>query len=526
MPQAALLRSAMPPPQSVVLVILDGVGIAPAGPHNALAQARTPNLDRLFQGPGYTTLQASGGHVGLPPGQMGNSEVGHIIMGCGAIVRQDLVRIDRSIEQGTFAQLPALARAARACAQAGRSLHLVGLVSDGGVHAHIRHLLALLEAAAAQGARARLHMITDGRDVPPRTALDFLAQVEPALARTDGDIASVCGRFYAMDRDHRWERTQAAFHAIALAEGARCDDARSAIETAYAQGIDDEFLPPSVCAAAQPLRAQDTVIFFNFRNDRPRQLAEALAAPRFPHFDRPGYAPPALVTMTHFDAELDAQVAFAEEAPDITLAEVLSRHGIAQLRCAETEKYPHVTFFFNGGREEPWPGEQRVMVPSPHVDTYDQQPRMSADAVGRAVVDGIRGGRHGFILVNFANGDMVGHTANFDATVAAVECLDEQVGQIAAAADAHGATLMVTADHGNCDQMVDARGRPHTQHTTNPVPCVVVDRVPRQLRTGGGLGNIAPTVLDLMGLDRPAAMPLESLLATSGEGPAPLAAPG
>ena len=509
----------MPPKRPVVLVILDGVGINPSSEHNALAAARTPSLDALFQGPSYTTLEACGHAVGLPPGQMGNSEVGHTIMGCGSIVMQDLVRIDRSITDGTFGERPSLIQAVDRAAQKGRPLHLVGLVSDGGVHSHIRHLEALISLARSHGVPVRLHMITDGRDVPPHTALEYLEQVLPMLEAADGRIDSVCGRFYAMDRDHRWERTQLAFEAIARAEGVRKDGPRDAIESIYAKGLDDEFIPPCVCAGAALLDRDDTMVFFNFRNDRPRQLAEALAAPMFPHFDRPGYSPVALTTMTPFDPDLDAQTAFDEEMPAITLGQILSDAGIAQLRCAETEKYPHVTFFFNGGREAPWPGEQRIMVPSPDVDTYDQQPEMSARAVADAVVEGMRGERYGFILVNFANGDMVGHTAQFSAAVLALEHLDAEIGRIADAAREHGYALLITADHGNCDQMVDLHGRPHTQHTMHPVPCVVEDREPRRLRTGGGLGNIAPTVLELMEIPKPAQMPQESLLAANSENP-------
>ena len=505
--------SAMPDCRPTVLVILDGVGINPSPEHNALAQARTPNLDRLFAEHPYTTLEASGPAVGLPDGQMGNSEVGHVIMGCGDIVVQDLVRIDRSIADGSFFRLPALRDAARRAVGADRPLHLLGLASGGGVHSHLSHLLALIELAGREGAEPRLHLITDGRDVPPRSALADLAPVEAALAEAGGAVASVCGRFYAMDRDRRWERTRRAFEAAALARAEhRAASAREAVEAAYARGEDDEFIAPALCPGAQPLDAADTVVFFNFRNDRPRQLAAALAARDFPHFERGAYRPPQLTTMTAFDPELEARAAFGEAAPAATLAETVSRRGIAQLRCAETEKYPHVTFFFNGGREEPWPGEQRAMLPSPDVETYDQAPRMNAAAVADAVIDGIRSGQYGFILVNFANGDMVGHTARPEAVIAAVECLDAEVGRVVDAAREHGHALLLTADHGNCDLMVDAQGRPHTQHTAHPVPCVVVDREPRRLRAGGGLGNVAPTVLELMGLERPAAMPLPSLL--------------
>jgi len=497
-----------------LLVILDGFGINPNPQHNAVAQAKTPHLDALFRDHAFTTLKASGSAVGLPDGQMGNSEVGHVIMGCGNIVLQDLVRIDRSIEDGSFYRNPILLEAAHKAATSNGRLHLLGLASDGGVHSHLDHLLALIELARREGVVPHVHMITDGRDTPPRRALDYLSAIEEALAETEGPIDTVCGRYYAMDRDRRWDRTRQAFEAIAGGVGTPATDARAAIEAAYAAGINDEFITPSVCPTAQALTSDDVVVFFNFRNDRPRQLAESLCKSEFTEFDRGEYVPAELVTMTQFAAEFEVPVAFAELQPDFTVGELVSRQGIAQLRCAETEKYPHVTFFFNGGRESPWPGEQRVMLPSPNVETYDQCPQMSAEAVTDAVIDGIHSEQFGFILVNFANADMVGHTAQPEAIIQAVEALDTQVGRLVGAAQEHSMALMLTADHGNCDEMVDSDNRPHTQHTTHPVPCAVVDTTPRQLHPGGGLGNVAPTVLELMGLERPDEM-LPSLLINS-----------
>ena len=500
----------MTPCRPTLLVILDGFGINPNPQHNAVAQAKTPNLDALFRDHAYTTLQASGAAVGLPDGQMGNSEVGHAIMGCGNIVLQDLVRIDRSIASGEFYSNPVLLEAIRHASTGGR-LHLLGLASDGGVHSHLNHLLALIELAERQGMAPHVHMITDGRDTPPREALKTLGLIEQALTNTAGSIDTVCGRYYAMDRDRRWERTHRAFEAVARGVGTPATSARVAIEAAYASDIDDEFIPPSVCPSAQVIEPDDTVIFFNFRNDRPRQLAESLCASSFKEFERGGYQPARLVTMTRFASEFDTPVAFTEVSPECTLGELLSQQGVTQLRCAETEKYPHVTFFFNGGREHPWPGEHRIMLPSPDVATYDECPQMSAEGVTDVVLDGIRSKQYGFLLVNFANADMVGHTAQVEAIIAAVEELDRQVGRLVDAAKEHSVTLMLTADHGNCDEMVDANNRPHTQHTSNPVPCVVMDTMPRRLRDGGGLGNVAPTVLELMGLERPVAM-LPSLL--------------
>ena len=494
-----------------ILVILDGVGINPDPQNNALAQARTPRLDALFSERAFTQLQASGAAVGLPEGQMGNSEVGHMIMGCGNILLQDLVRIDQDVCDGSFHENPVLLESVRETVARGGRLHLLGLVSDGGVHSHARHLHALIELARREGAAPHVHMFADGRDVPPRSALCYLPELEAALEGF-GSIDTVCGRYYAMDRDRRWQRTCRAFDAIVHGQGRSAPDAATAIRQAYSEDLGDEFIEPTVCTGAAPLAPEDLAVFFNFRNDRPRQLAESLGKPVFTEFDRGSYTPAKLVTMTEFGLDYEVPVAFEETRPAVTLAEVISRHGIPQLHCAETEKYPHVTFFFNGGREPPWPGEQRVMLPSPDVETYDQCPEMSAEAVADAVIDGIRSRQYGFILVNFANADMVGHTARKDAIIQAIEALDLQVGRIVDAAKEHEMALMLTADHGNCDEMIDADGRPHTQHTTHPVPCVVIDRDERQLREGGGLGNVAPTVLDLMGLERPAEMELGSLL--------------
>ena len=493
-----------------VLIILDGFGINPDPQHNAVAQANTPHLDALFRDHAYTTLQASGAAVGLPDGQMGNSEVGHAIMGCGNIVLQDLVRIDHSIESGEFYRNPVLLEATRHAAKNGR-LHLLGLTSNGGVHSHLNHLLALIELTRREGVAPHVHMITDGRDTPPRQALEALTEVERALAETEGTIDTVSGRYYAMDRDRRWERTQRAFEAIARGAGTPAADARAAIEAAYAAGTDDEFIPPAVCPGAQALGPDDAMIFFNFRNESTATVG-GKSVRFYIHGVRAWRLQPGATD--HHDAiRLGVRHAHRihRRGAGMLAGRTDQPTGHRTVRCAETEKYPHVTFFFNGGRESPWPGEQRVMLPSPDVATYDECPQMSAEGVADAVLDSLRSEQYGFVLVNFANADMVGHTAQPEAIIAAVEELDRQVGRLVEAAQAQGVTLMLTADHGNCDQMVDADNRPHTQHTTHPVPCVVMDSVPRRLRNNGGLGNVAPTVLELMGLECPDAM-LPSLL--------------
>ncbi len=503
-----------PPRRPTLLIILDGVGLNPSRANNALALARTPHLDHYFAHHPHTVLEASGRAVGLPTGQMGNSEVGHTTLGAGAIIRQDLVRIDDAIADGSFFENPVLCAAAQKAAQAKSHVHLIGLVSDGGVHSHIRHLIALLRLCHQEGARAVVHMITDGRDTPPRSALGYLEQLQPVLQETGATLASLSGRYYAMDRDRRWERTEAAFRAIALAEGRRrARDPREAICQAYEAGESDEFIQPTVIHGAHPIAPEDQIIFFNFRNDRSRQLTYALSHRDFDRFPRDGYRPHRVTCLTEYDARFKLPVAFPPEAPETTLAEVISRAGIRQFHCAETEKYAHVTFFLNGGREEPYPGEERQMIPSPKVATYDQKPEMSAPEVARAVVEAIESERYGFIVVNFANGDMVGHTAVRQAVIQAVEAVDRAVGQVLQAAEKHGYSVLLTADHGNCDEMVDpVTGEPHTQHTTYPVPCLIIDETPWVLATGGGLSNVAATVLQLMGLERPEAMSGDSLL--------------
>ncbi|MHB8471444.1 MAG: 2,3-bisphosphoglycerate-independent phosphoglycerate mutase [Gammaproteobacteria bacterium] len=496
-----------------LLIILDGFGINPSRRNNAVCEAKTPRFDDYFSSYPHAVLEASGAAVGLPDGQMGNSEVGHMTLGCGAIVRQDLVRIDDAIANGSFFKNHALIVAAEAARQAGRPLHLVGLVSDGGVHSHLRHLLALIELCRQNEVKPLLHMITDGRDTAPRAALNYLPAVDKALTAAGGAIGTVCGRYWAMDRDRRWDRTQRAFAALVHGAGHEAQSARAAIEMAYAADEGDEFIQPTVLPDAEPIKGGDAVVFFNFRNDRPRQLTAALAQQDFPLFDRGDFHPSTVTCLTEYDSQYRLPVAFAPERPAVTLGDVVSRAGYRQLHCAETEKYAHVTFFINGGRETPFPGEQRIMIPSPQVATYDLAPEMSAAGVADVVIKAIEERAFELIIVNFANGDMVGHTAVRSAVVRAVETLDREVGRVLDAAVTAEVSVLMTADHGNCDEMIDPlSGEPHTQHTTYPVPCLVIDKQHWRLNSGAGLSCVAPTLLQLMGLPQPPAMTGRSLL--------------
>ena len=511
-------RAATKPAQPVVLMILDGVGVNPSKLNNALAMAHTPRLDEYFYRYPFTVLNASGAGVGLPDGQMGNSEVGHMTLGSGCTVRQDLVLIDDAIADESFYANSALIAAADAAKAAHRPLHLLGLVSDGGVHSHIRHLVALIELCRQRGATPLVHMITDGRDTPPKSALNDLRDLEQALDDAGGGFATVSGRYYAMDRDRRWERTERAWRAIVLGKGRGAADARTAINAAYAAGEADEFIQPSVINGYRGLQAGDPLVLFNFRKDRPRQIAAALAVADFDGFDR-GDAPRAAITcMMEYDKSLGLSYAFVPDAPAVALNRYLSDLGIRQFHCAETEKYAHVTFFFNGGVEQPADGEMHRLIPSPTVRTYDLKPEMSAPQVADAVIEAIEGGHYGFIVVNFANGDMVGHTGDMGAAVRAIEAVDTHAGRVMDAAVAHGFAVLLTADHGNCDLMQDPEtDEPHTQHTTNPVPFLVVDHRRWLLAPGGTLADVAPSVLQLMGMPVPDAMTGRSLLLRSLE---------
>ncbi len=505
----------MPPAVNrTLLIIIDGFGISPAKTNNAIYLADTPHLDRLFADYPHTLLEASGPAVGLPPGQIGNSEVGHITMGCGCVIPQDLVRINEAIESGEFFDNPSLAFMIKKAKGANRPIHLLGLVSDGGVHSHLRHLLALIRLARDLECRPVVHLITDGRDTLPRCAHKFVAELQDPLERAGGVIATVTGRYYAMDRDNRWERTEKAWRALATADGARADDAAAAISAAYEAGVSDEFIEPTVLPHARPL-AGENVILFNFRNDRPRQLIKALAIADFDKFDRGGAALANVATMTEIDQSFPCLIAFSPIRPKTTLARIISDAGLRQFHCAETEKYPHVTFFFNGGVEQPLPGEDRALIKSPNVATYDVQPEMSAKEVADATIAALRKKEHAFAVVNFANADMVGHTATPEPIIKAVETVDREVGRIVEDALAHGWTTLITADHGNCDEMLDtATKQPNTQHTNNPVPCLIVagDGAPNQLASGCSISSIAPTVLELMGLAIPEEMEAPSVI--------------
>jgi 2,3-bisphosphoglycerate-independent phosphoglycerate mutase len=491
-----------------LLIILDGFGINPDPAHNAVVQASTPNFDRYFAEYPLTTLEASGRGVGLPAGQMGNSEVGHMTIGSGSIVRQDLVRIDDAIEDGSFFENPALLDAVQASRAANRPLHLIGLVSDGGVHSHIDHLKALIRLCHQHGVVPQLHMITDGRDTAPRAALSWLPELEALLAECEGRIGTVAGRYYAMDRDQRWDRVKLAWDNIVLGNGVAAESAQAAIEQSYAAGDNDEFIMPSHLPGLQTVQAGDEMVFFNFRNDRARQISAAFAFEQFAEFDRGrDYRPITITCMTHYDSKLDAAVAFAPVHPATTLGSVISDAGFKQLHCAETEKYAHVTFFFNGGREAAYPGEDRKLVKSPRVATYDLQPEMSARELANEVITALQSASYQFIVVNFANGDMVGHTAVREAIIEAVEVLDSEVGRVLESAIANKYAVVLTADHGNCDEMVDPEtGEPHTQHSNHPVPCMVIDAQVTSLAQGENLSSIAPTVLQLMGIAQPVVM--------------------
>ena len=506
----------------VVLVILDGWGERPEQKEgNAVALARTPVFDRLRKTGPFATLRASGSAVGLPEGQIGNSEVGHTTIGAGRIVQMNLPRINQAIARGALAENSALASFAADLRPSGGTAHLIGLASDGGVHAHLDHIAALAGHLAADGIPVRLHLFLDGRDVLPGTAAGYLVSLRERIAGMDGEIspATISGRYYAMDRDRNWDRTEKAWRALALGEGPRAANGDAAIDMALQRGETDEFVAPTVIDGYDGFLSGDGLLIANFRADRARQIMGALADPEFGAFDTStALRPKHIAAMTSLSAELDPhlRILFPAQAIEPTLGRHISMLGYRQLRIAETEKYPHVTYFLNGGVEAANPGEERFLVPSPKVATYDLAPEMSARAVGDRLVQAIREKEHDLIIVNFANPDMVGHTGDLQATIRAVEVVDEELGRAADALARHGGTALVTADHGNAETMLDPKTeRPHTAHTTVPVPCLLAGTLPRHvrsIRSGGELADIAPSLLDLMGIAAPEAMSGRTLL--------------
>ena len=495
-----------------VLIIMDGFGMGTPGPGNAVYLANTPVLDRLFADNAHTTLSASGLDVGLPAGQMGNSEVGHTNIGGGRVVFQDLPRISRAIESGEFFKNSAYNKAMDDCLEKGTSLHLYGLLSDGGVHSTVEHLWALLKMAKDKGLeKVYIHAFLDGRDVSPTSGKDFVAQCQEKCAQIGvGKIATVMGRYYAMDRDKRWERLQMAYDAMVYGEGVQNEDPVDAVAKSYESGVTDEFMEPVVCDSQGTISNNDSIIFFNYRPDRAREITRAIVDPEFDGFPRE-FFPTTYVCNTEYDASMpNVLVAWPRIPVKNGLGEYLSSMGMTQLRIAETEKYAHVTFFFNGGVEKQYPGEDRVLVASPKVATYDLQPEMSAYEVCDKCVERIRSGEYDVVILNFANCDMVGHTGVLPAAIKAVETVDECVGKVVDATLEMGGIAMITADHGNAEQMVQPDGSPMTAHTTNRVPFILCG-AGTELRQGR-LADIAPTILDVMGLACPEEMDGKSLI--------------
>lgn len=500
-------------PRPMVLAILDGWGYTEAQDHNAIHAARTPNWDRLWEECPRTWVDTSGIAVGLPSGQMGNSEVGHLNLGAGRVIYQDVTRISKAIEDGEFQQNPALIGAIDAAKAAGGRLHVIGLLSPGGVHALDEHIFAMVRLAASHGVPVRVHALLDGRDMPPRSAQESLRKMQEICAELNANgadcrIISMIGRYFGMDRDKRWDRVARAWRLMSMAEAEfRAEDALAGLEAAYARGEDDEFVQATLLGEPDHVRDGDAIVFMNFRADRARELTQAFIQDDFDGFERP--VRPRLsryVCLTQYHKDFDTAVAFPPERPENVLGEYIASLGLRQLRIAETEKYAHVTFFFNGGEEQPFPGEDRELIPSPKVATYDLKPEMSAPEVTDRLVAAIAADRYDLIVVNYANADMVGHSGKFDAAVKAVEALDVCLGRLAEAVRKAGGEMLITADHGNVEQMYDdATGQPHTAHTTNLVPLVYLGRR-AELTPGGALSDIAPTLLHLMGLEIPPQM--------------------
>ena len=498
----------------LLLMINDGFGIAEKY-GNDIAAANTPNIDKLFSENPITSIGASGLNVGLPEGQMGNSEVGHTNIGAGRVVYQELTRITKSIEDTTFFENTEFNKALENVKKHGSSLHLIGLLSNGGVHSHNSHLYALIELAKRKGIKnVYIHAFLDGRDVAPTSGKDFIIDCENKIKDIGvGKIATVMGRYYAMDRDNRWERVQKAYDAMVFGEGKHCDSPSGAVQASYDEGITDEFVVPVVCCDNSNIKSNDSVIFFNFRPDRAREITRTLVDPNFDGFERKkGMFPLTFVCMTQYDATMpNVLVAFKPQSLANTFGEYISNKGLTQLRIAETEKYAHVTFFFNGGIEKSYKNEDRILVPSPKVATYDMQPEMSAYIVTDKIIDSIKSGKYDVIILNYANCDMVGHTGVFEAAVKAVEAVDTCVGKVTEAIAAMGGVTIITADHGNADKMFDENNKPFTAHTTNPVPFCVIG-YDCELKSGGKLADIAPTMLNILDLPLPEEMDGISLI--------------
>lgn len=504
-----------------MLMILDGFGDNNNQDGNAIKLAKTPNIDRLMKKYDNTEIATSGLDVGLPEGQMGNSEVGHTNIGAGRIVYQELTRITKSIEDGEFFTNPEFIAAIENCKKNHSKLHILGLVSDGGVHSHIRHLYGLLEMARRRDFEdVYVHCFLDGRDTPPASAESYVVKLQEKMQEKEiGKIASICGRFYSMDRDKRWERVQKCYDALVNGEGKKASSSVKAIEDSYQKEVFDEFVEPTlICNGDGPIATiekNDSVIFFNFRPDRAREITRALVDTKFDGFETKKDLNLYYVCFTNYDETMpNVHVAFKKETLHNTFGEYISKLGRTQLRIAETEKYAHVTFFFNGGEEKLFEGEDRILVPSPKVETYDMKPEMSAYEVTDKVIEAIEKDYYDCVILNYANTDMVGHTGNLEAAIKAVEAVDECVGKVVKIVEEKGGNLLITADHGNAEQMIDyATGEPHTAHTTNPVPLILVTQNEKiKLKTGGKLADLAPTMLDLMNLKKPEEMTGESLL--------------
>ncbi len=507
-------------PKPTILIILDGFGLREETHGNAVAQAKKPNFDRYWQQFPHTTLRASGNAVGLPEGQMGNSEVGHLNIGAGRIVYQDLTRISKAIDDGSFFENETFLGAIDHVKKNNSSLHLYGLLSDGGVHSHIDHLFALLTLAAKEKVeRVYVHAFLDGRDVAPDSAIGYIQQLQDKMKELGvGQLATVQGRYYAMDRDRRWERIEKSYRAMVYGEGPTYTDPVVAVKESYEKSVYDEFVLPTVIVDQQgqpvgTIQEKDAIVFYNFRPDRAIQISQAFTNKDFREFDRGEKALTNLyyVCLTHFSETVDGYVAYKPLDLSHTYGEIVSRHGLKQLRIAETEKYPHVTFFFSGGREETFPGEDRILIDSPKVATYDLKPEMSAYEVTDRLLKEIDAEKYDTIILNFANPDMVGHSGKLEPTIRAVEAVDECLGKVVDLVLSKGGVAIITADHGNADMVLDEEGRPFTAHTTFPVPCIVTDPSVR-LRDDGVLADLAPTLLDLLNVPQPEEMKGQSLI--------------